>query len=82
MLVDAYQVASFTDLKENSNFHITENIFVNVDVKELNDTLRTSGYTKVNKDDDIDEHQFNEEDYDGHNDVEIEEEEEEEDNSD
>ena len=55
-LVDAYRVASFTDLEEKSNFHITKNIFVNVDLEELNNTLRTSGHTKVNKDDDIDEH--------------------------
>ena len=45
-----------TDLEEKSNFYITKNIFVNVDVEELNNTLRTSGHTKVNKDDDIDEH--------------------------
>ena len=38
--------------------------------------LRTSGHTKVNKDDAIDKLQFNEEDYDGHDDDEIEEEEE------
>jgi hypothetical protein len=49
-----------------------------VDVKELNNVLITSGHTKVDEDDDIDEHQFNEEDYDGYDDDKIEEEEEEE----
>jgi hypothetical protein len=33
--------------------------------------LKTNGYTKVNKDDDIDELQFNEVDYDGHDNNEI-----------
>ena len=33
-----------------------------VDVEKLNDILRTSGNTEVDEDDDIDEHQFNEED--------------------
>jgi hypothetical protein len=65
-------------LEENSNFHITNNTFVNVDAKELNDILITSGHTKVDEDDDIDEQQFNIEDYGGHDDDEIKEEEEEE----
>jgi len=51
--------------------------FFYVDVKELNDVLITSGHTKVDEDDDIDEHQFNEEDYEGHDDDKIKEEEEE-----
>jgi hypothetical protein len=54
-------------------------IFFYVNVEELNDILRINGYTEVDKDDDIDELQFNKEDYDGHGDDEIEEEE---DNSD
>jgi len=33
-----------------------------VDVEKLNDILRTSENTEVDEDDDIDEHQFNEED--------------------
>jgi hypothetical protein len=37
--------------------------------------LKTNGYTKVNEDDDIDELQFNEVDYDGHDNNEIKEEE-------
>ena len=37
--------------------------------------MKTNGYTKVNEDDDIDEFQFNEVDYDGHDNNEIKEEE-------
>jgi hypothetical protein len=80
-LIDAYRVILSNDLEENLNFCVAENIFVDVDVEELNDVMRTSGHIKVNEGDDIDEHQFNEEDYDGHDDDEIKEEEEEEDNS-
>ena len=43
----------------------------------MNDILKTSGYIKVDKDDEIDKLYFNEEDYDGHDDYKIEEEEEE-----
>jgi hypothetical protein len=35
-LVDPYRFAPSIDLEENSNFHVTENIFVDVDVEELN----------------------------------------------
>jgi hypothetical protein len=50
-LVDLYRVALSIDLEENLNI---ENTFVDVDVdvEELYDVLRTSGYTEVNKDDD------------------------------
>jgi hypothetical protein len=71
------------DLEENLIFHVAKNVYVNVDVDELNDVLRTIEHTKVNEDDDIDDHQFNKDDYDGHdNDDEIEEEEEEEEEED
>ena len=40
--------------------------------------MRTCRHIEIDEDDDIDEHQFNEENYDGYNDDEIEEEEEEE----
>jgi hypothetical protein len=61
------------DLEENLIFHVAKNVYVNVDVDELNDVLRTIEHTKVNEDDDIDDHQFNKDDYDGHdNDDEIE----------
>lgn len=73
-LVYAQRVAISIDFVENSNFHVAKNVFVDVDVKELNDVLRTHGYTKVNEDDDIDDHQFNEKNYDGYNDDEIKEE--------
>jgi hypothetical protein len=53
-LVDLYRVAPSTDLEENLNFHVAESIFVDVDVEKLNDILKTSGYTKVDKDDEID----------------------------
>ena len=35
-LVNPYRVASFNDLEENLNFSIANNIFVDVDTKELN----------------------------------------------
>ena len=73
-LVDVYRVASSTDLEENSNFHVAKNNFIDVNADELNNILRTSGYTKVNEDDDINELQFNEENYDGHDDDKIKEE--------
>ena len=43
-------------------------------MEELNDILKTSGHTVVDEDDNIDEHQFNEEDYDICDNDEIEEE--------
>ena len=52
-------------------------IFFYGDVKELNNVLITSGHIKVDEDDDIDKHQFNEENYNGHDDDKIKEEEEE-----
>jgi hypothetical protein len=52
------------DLEENLFFHVAENVYVNIDVGGLNDVLRTIEHTQINEDDDIDEHQFNEENYD------------------
>jgi len=46
-------------LKKISNFYVTENIFIDVDVKELNDVLRTSRHTEIDENDNIDEYQFN-----------------------
>jgi hypothetical protein len=41
------------DLEENLNIENTfVDVNVDVDVEELYDVLRTSGYTEVNKDDD------------------------------
>jgi hypothetical protein len=41
-LVDSYRVASSNDLEENSYFCIAENIFIDVDIEELNDILSFS----------------------------------------
>jgi len=41
-LVDAYWVALSTDLEENLNFSVTENIFINVIVKKSNDVFYRS----------------------------------------
>jgi hypothetical protein len=38
-LVDAYRVAPSTNLEENLDFRLTENIFIDVDDQELNDIL-------------------------------------------
>jgi hypothetical protein len=38
-LVDPYRAASSIDLEENSNFCIADNIFVDVDTKELSVVL-------------------------------------------
>ena len=51
-LVEPYQVAPSIDLEENSNFHIFDNIFVNVDAEELNVVLSSSGQAQVDEDDD------------------------------
>jgi hypothetical protein len=73
-LVNVYRVAPSTNLEGNSNFHVAENIFIDVDFEKLNDVLKASRHTEVDEDDDIDEHQFNEEDYDIRDNDEIEEE--------
>jgi hypothetical protein len=44
-LVDPYRIALSNDLEENSNFHITDNIFVDVDVEELNGVLSSIEHT-------------------------------------
>jgi transposase len=76
-LVELYRVALSIDLEENLNFHVFDNIFVNVDVEELNVVLNSSGQAQVNKDDDNND--INVEYYDGAGDESIKEEE---DNSD
>jgi hypothetical protein len=59
-LVDPCRVAPSTNLEENLIFHVAKNIFV-VDVtNELNDILRTNGYTEVDEDDEINKLQLNE----------------------
>ena len=42
-------------MEENLNFHVADNTLVDIDIDQLNDVLRTSGHTKVDKDDDSDE---------------------------
>jgi hypothetical protein len=42
-LVEPYRVDSSIDLEENLNFHALDNIFVDVDVVELNVVLSSSG---------------------------------------
>jgi len=71
-LVDPYQVVPSNDLEENLNFHVTESTFVDIDIKELNDVLRTSRHTQVDEDDDSDK--INIEDCDGYDNDEIKEE--------
>jgi transposase len=73
-LVELYRVALSIDLEENLNFHVFDNIFVNVDVEELNVVLSSSGQAQVNKDDDNND--INVEYYDGAGDESIKEEEE------
>ena len=53
-LVEPYRVAPSIDLEENSNFHVFNNIFVNVnaDTEELNVVLSSSRQAKVDEDDD------------------------------
>ena len=79
-LVGLYRVAPSIDLEENSIFCIFDNIFVDVDAKELYVVLSSSGQAQVDKYDNSND--INIEDYDGADDESIEEEEEEEDNSD
>ena len=54
-LVNSYRVTSSNDLEEKSNFYITDNIFVDVYAKDLNDVLTSNGQTQVDENDDIDE---------------------------
>jgi hypothetical protein len=72
-LVEPYRVAPSIDLEENSKFHIFNNIFVDVDVEELNVVLSSSGQAQVDEDDDNND--INVEDCVGVNDESIEEEE-------
>ena len=62
-LVDPYQIAPSIDLEENTNFRVTENIFVDVDTKELNVAFSSSRHAQVDEHDDSDE--INIEDCDG-----------------
>jgi len=50
------------NFEENLNFYVVDDNFIDVGVDELNDILRTSRYTEVDEDDEIDDLQFNEDD--------------------
>jgi hypothetical protein len=65
----SYRVVPSNDLEENLNFHVTKSTFVDIDIKELNDVLRTSRHTQVDEDDDSDK--INIEDCDGYDNDEI-----------
>jgi regulator of replication initiation timing len=54
-LVNPYRVALSNYLEENSKFYIAENTFINVDIEELKDVLRTNKYTQVDEEDDRNE---------------------------
>jgi len=51
VLVESYLVAPLINLKENSNFRILDNIFIDVDAKELNVVLSSRGQAQVDEDD-------------------------------
>jgi len=71
-LVEPYWVTPLIDLEKNSNSRIFDNIFVDLDSKELNVVLSSSGQAQVDEDDDNND--INVEYYDGANDESIEEE--------
>jgi hypothetical protein len=51
-LVEPYRVAPLIDLEENLNFRVFDDSLVNVDAKELNVVLSSSGLANVDEDDD------------------------------
>jgi len=71
-LVEPYWVTPSIDLEKNSNSRIFDNIFVDLDSKELNVVLSSNGQAQVDEDDDNND--INVEYYDGANDESIEEE--------
>jgi len=52
-LVEPYQLAPSIELEENSNFHVFDDSLVDVDTKELNVILTSSGQANVDEEDDI-----------------------------
>ena len=71
-MVEPYWVTPSIDLEKNSNSRIFDNIFVDLDSKELNVVLSSNGQAQVDEDDDNND--INVEYYDGANDESIEEE--------
>jgi hypothetical protein len=51
-LVELYWVALSIDLEENSIFCVFDNIFVDIDIEELNVVLSSIGQVQVDEDDD------------------------------
>jgi hypothetical protein len=49
-LVEPYRVAPSINLEENSKFHVFDNIFVDVDIEELNVVLSSSRQAQLNED--------------------------------
>jgi ribosomal protein S4E len=78
-LIEPYRVVPLIDLEENLNFHVFDNIFIDVKGEELNVVLSSKGQAQVDEDDGS--NIINIEDYDGADKESIKEEEEEEDNS-
>ena len=52
-LVEPYRVAPSIELEEKSNFHVSDDSLVDVDVEELNVVLSSSGQANVDEEDDI-----------------------------
>ena len=52
-LVEPYRVAPSIELEENSNFRVSDDSLVDVDVEELNVDLSSSGQANVDEEDDI-----------------------------
>jgi hypothetical protein len=51
-LVEPYRVAPSIDLEKNSNFRVFDDSLVDVDAKELNVVLSSSGLENVDEEDD------------------------------
>jgi hypothetical protein len=49
--VNRYRVTPSNNFEENSNFHIAENIFIDINVEELNDILSYNKHAQVVEDD-------------------------------
>ena len=52
-MVEPYRVAPSIELEENSNFRVSDDSLVDVDVEELNVVLSSSGQANINEEDDI-----------------------------
>ena len=51
-LVEPYRVAHSIDLEENSNFCVFDDSLVDIDAKELNVVLSSTGQANIDEDDD------------------------------